>query len=142
MINEIKRYGTFIKYTISAGIAFTIDLSFFTLFNRLLNGVMGSSSILISTLLARIISSFINYLINRNTVFGSNNKGKIDNNTLIKYYSLVVIQLCISALSVYIIHMFIKIDATIIKVPVDIIIFIINYFIQKHIIFKECKNEV
>jgi putative flippase GtrA len=140
MINKIKIYSTFIKYTISAGIAFIIDLSFFTLFNQLLINIIGDSSILVSTLLARIISSFINYLINRNKVFGNNKKDKIDNNTLIKYYVLVIIQLCVSALSVYVIHMFVKVDATIIKIPVDIMIFIINYFVQKYIIFKECKN--
>lgn len=140
MINKIKslinRYKVFLKYFISAGIAFALDLILFSIFNRLFL-FLDDKSIIIATIIARVISSFINYLMNRNKVFGTNKAKLTDNKTLTYYYLLVVIQLSISALSVFIIHKFIKIDPTIIKIPVDIVIFIVNYFVQKNIIFKE-----
>lgn len=139
-IELLKKQIVFIMYTISAGISFVLDLTLFTIFNKLLSPAMGESSILLSTLIARIISSFINYLMNRNKVFSNNSSNLYDAKTLIKYYILVAIQLCVSALSVYLIHQVVNTDATLIKIPVDIIIFIINYFIQKYLIFKESEE--
>lgn len=143
IIKLIKQYQTFIKYMISAGISFILDLGLFTLFNILLKTNLSSKSILVATILARAISSFINYLLNRNRVFKQNEKG-IDKITLIKYYLLVVIQMCVSAISVYLLFNLTNINETIIKIPVEIILFMINYFVQKHFIFynkKERQNE-
>lgn len=132
----IKNYTTFIMYIFSAIISFVIDITLFTIFTKLLKSYIGDKSILIGTVGARIISSFINYLLNRNKVF-KNNNNLFDINTFIKYYTLVVIQLCTSAISVFLIYRLTKINETIIKIPVDTIIFIINYFVQKYLIFKE-----
>ena len=84
IIKLIKQYQTFIKYMISAGISFILDLGLFTLFNILLKTNLSSKSILVATILARAISSFINYLLNRNRVFKQNEKG-IDKITFIYY---------------------------------------------------------
>ena len=62
----IKKYNTFIKYIGVAILSFLIDIALFTLFNFLL-----LNKIIISTILARIISSFINFLLNHNQVFKS-----------------------------------------------------------------------
>ena len=61
LVNIVKKYSVFIKYIISAGISFAIDLTLFTLFNLLLKGVLSDLSIILATILARVISSFINY---------------------------------------------------------------------------------
>ena len=64
----INKYKTFIKYMFSAGISFFIDITLFTIFLFLLKNTIKdtSLSILVSTISARAISSFINYLINQN----------------------------------------------------------------------------
>lgn len=118
-----------IKYLFSAGSSFVLDLICFTV----LIIIFGSSTrmIFLSTLLARILSSIYNYLINSRIVFNNKSiKG------LVGYFILVIIQMIISAIIVSIIKYYINIFATIIKFVVDIIIFIVNYFIQKEIIFK------
>ena len=69
MKNLINRYTTFIKYIFSAGISFALDISLFTLFAYLLKFLIGSYAIIVATIFARIISSFINYHLNRNRVF-------------------------------------------------------------------------
>ncbi len=136
MIKRIKNLKVFLMYLISAGISFILDLVLFTLFSRMLNLTIGDYSILIATIIARIISSFINYLLNRNKVFKSKSKNLYDPSSLIKYYILVVINLFTSAILVFLIHKVIIINPTIIKIPVDIVLFVINFFIQKRFIFK------
>ena len=127
-LDEIKRI---VKYLFSAGSSFIIDLVLFAIFNYLLKDI-GSISIVIATVLARILSSLYNYFLNSRFVFGNYNKSSI-----FKYYLLVVIQMIISATSVYLLNLvFTKVNDTIIKIFIDLIIFIANYIIQKKVIFK------
>ena len=142
MIQAIKklivRYTTFIKYIISAGLSFGIDLVLFTIFIALFKPLVDDASIFLATICARVISSFFNYLINRNAVFKGNNKeGNADTKTLVKYYILVVIQMCVSSVLVFGLHKITTINETIVKVPVDVFIFMVNYFVQKKYIFKK-----
>lgn len=140
MITKIKKIIinnlTFIKYIFSAGTSFALDLILFTIFSFLLKGRI-IESIFISTVCARAISSFVNYILNRNVVFKSDNSKKTDHITLIKYYILVIIQMCISGILVTHFYNNIKINPTIIKIPVEIVLFMINYFVQKFFIFNE-----
>lgn len=134
LIKKIKKLlnKTFIKYGISSGICMIIDLSFFTLFTYIFKNKI-SSYIFISTLLARIISSLINSIINRSIVFKSNENKYL---STLKYFILVGVQLCVSAFLVNKLYLIININETIIKFFVDVFIFICNYFIQKKFIFK------
>lgn len=125
---EIKRI---IKYLFSAGSSFVIDLVLFTIFNYLLKDI-GSISIIISTVIARILSSLYNYFINSRFVFGN-----YDKSSIFKYYALVVIQMITSATSVYLLNLVMpKVNDTLIKIFIDVIIFVVNYIIQKKVIFK------
>lgn len=128
-----KKYETFLKYIFVAGFSFVIDILFFNIFNNLI-----SLSIILSTICARVISSFINYLLNRDKVFKSDeNKLK----TVIKYYILVIIQMSVSAIFVDNLYKLVKINPTIIKIPVEFTLFICNYIIQKVLIFKKGNYE-
>ena len=128
---KLKINKTFILYVFSAGSSFVIDLLLFTLFNLSLENIIGNFSIILATVLARILSSFYNFLINSKFVFQKYSKQMIW-----KYYLLVIIQMMVSSFLVFIINSFlIKTFATLIKFFVDIILFIINYFVQKKLIF-------
>lgn len=125
MISKEKFIKLF-KYAFSSGSSFIIDLGLFTLFNYLFN------NIIVSTVIARIISSLYNYFFNSRLVFKNYTKSSI-----FKYYLLVIIQMFVSAFSVNVLSViFGKVNDTIIKFFVDIIIFIVNYFIQKEVVFK------
>ena len=139
MLTIINKYKTFIKYIFSAGISFFIDITLFTIFLFLLKNTIRdtSLSILVATISARAISSFINYLINKNRVFETSTDKKVDKRTIIKYYILVVIQACASSVLVGLFHSIINIHPTFIKIPVECIIFIVNFFIQKYFIFTD-----
>lgn len=137
MLNIINKYNTFLKYIVSASISFVVDIALFTVFSKILFNFVDSYSIIVSTIIARAISSLINYLLNKNKVFKYENNQIINKKTLVKYFALVIIQMCVSAFLVWIIHEVININASIIKIFVDLLIFIINYFVQKLFIFKK-----
>lgn len=129
--DSIKIYKLFIKYIFSSVSSFVVDILLFTLFLSLLKGKV-DYAIIISTIIARVISSIYNYYINSKAVF--KNKGK---NSIIKYFILVVIQMFASAFIVD--TLFNKVfnsGVTVIKIIVDILIFVVNFFVQREWVFK------
>ncbi len=129
---KLKINKTFILYVFSAGSSFALDLLLFTIFNVCLGNIIGTFSIILATIFARILSSLYNFAINSKVVFKKNSK-----KMFLQYYLLVVIQMCVSGFLVFIINTFIiNVFATVIKFFVDVTLFIINYFIQKEVIFK------
>lgn len=131
-----KKKIKLIKFIFSSGTSFILDLILFTLLNFLLKKTFQAEAILVATILARIISSLYNYFLNSRFVFKSFTKTSI-----IKYYILVIVQMLVSALIVYLINKYLKIiSPTIIKFNIEIILFIINYFMQKNFIFINKKN--
>ena len=84
--------------------------------------------------MARIISSLFNFFLNKKKVFASDVNIWV---SIFKYYLLVVIQMFLSAFSVDILNSILKISPTLIKIPVEFIIFIINYLVQKFFIFHK-----
>lgn len=140
MLKEITKKEEIIriiKYIFSSGSSFILDLGLFTLFHSLLIklDIKESLVIIISTVLARVLSSLYNYFINSRIVFKNKNKKAI-----IGYYILVIIQMIISALLVSLVKKIFNENVTIIKFFIDIIIFVVNYIIQKKFIFKERKE--
>ena len=137
----INKYYTFIKYLFSAGICLLLDLTLFTIFNYLLKDRLDMLSITFSTILARIISSSINYFLNRNKVFKADDN-KFDSTTFIEYVLLVITQMTVSAVSVTLIYKQIHFNETIIKFVVEVILFMVNFIVQRFFIFnKEYKNK-
>lgn len=127
--------GQFLKYSLSSLICVAIDFGMYALFSKLLfTGFNDNLRILFSTGAARLISSIVNYTINRNTVFkNQTNLGA----SLIKYYILCVLQAFASYFLVHILYVALKfIDDVIIKAVVDICLFFVSYFVQQKWVFK------
>lgn len=137
LLRFLKDKQVFIKYIVVAGGSFLLDLILFTIFSNIFQPILKTISILVATIIARIISSFFNYIVNRNAVFAKKDKKVMDINTLVKYYGLVVIQMLVSAGCVTLLFTITKWNETLIKLPVDIAIFIVNYIIQKKFIFNK-----
>ena len=131
--DSLAIYKLFIKYIFASLSSFLIDILLFALFNKL---IPGANSILFATIIARIISSIYNYLMNANMVFQNKNKS-----SFIKYVILCVIQMFVSGYASQILaKLFTNINVVIIKLIVDMIIFVINFVIQREFIFVG-KNE-
>lgn len=133
LTDSIKIYLIFLKYILSSIISFLVDIGLYKLFFNLLIKPIANYAITIATIGARIISSFINYKINKNTVFKSSSK-----NSIIKYYILCIIQMSISAgLVSYLYNLIGQKDEVLIKILVDVVLFFINFKIQKEWVFKK-----
>lgn len=130
--DSVKIYMVFIKFFSSSILAACIDYGVFVLCYYL------SHSILLSGIIARIISSAINFLCNKNFVF-SHNKKKHNWQDVLKYYILVVI---IVLLSVSLIKGFktIGIDVYIGKIIADTLLYFVSFFVQGKLIFNKKKK--
>ena len=127
--DSLRIYKLFFKYILSAVSSFVIDIVLFTLF---VNVLQIDNKIMVATIIARVISSIYNFIVNSKVVFKKQSKTSI-----IKYIVLVVIQMFISGIGVTVIAKYININETVIKVIVDTIIFIINFVIQREWVFKK-----
>lgn len=130
-----KILNSFIKYSAVSIISCIIDILLFQIFLMSLKFELSSTTIItISTVLARIISSLINYILNKKVSFKSKKNVK---NTIIKYYVLCLINMIVSASLVSLIYYFTGIKEVIIKIILDTIIFFTNYRVQKVFIFNK-----
>lgn len=124
-------YKLFAKYILSSISSFVIDIILFNIILTFLNGKSVPNSIIIATIVARIISSLCNFAINARMVFKN-----MSNKSLIRYVILVIIQMFVSGFCVNYLSRFIPIDVTFVKIVVDAIIFIVNFVIQREFVFK------
>lgn len=125
-----SKYQTIITYILFSTLSFIVDIVSFSVILFFLK-----DKIMISSYLARAISSIFNYIVNKNIVFKNNEKKNIK--SMIMYFLLVIVNITISGTLVKKIYFFIHYNATLIKVVIDSLIFIINYFLQKYVIFKK-----
>ena len=130
-------FSQFIKFVFTSFSSFLIDIILYTiLFNTVFNTIPYSKGILYSTVLARVVSSLYNFLMNKNKVFKSKEKTF---NTMIKYYVLAIIQMLVSSLLVTYVFSKIQGNTSIIKIFVDFLLFLLSYQIQRAWVFKEAK---
>lgn len=124
----------FIKFMGVSITSFLIDISLFQLFVFILRFTFDRRRIVIATVLARAGSSLFNYSMNRSFVFKSKKKW---NKTIIGYYLLVIAEGALSAGSVYLLYRLTGFREVLLKVGVDLVIFLISYRIQKLVVFKD-----
>lgn len=124
--------GTFFRYMISAGTSFVLDLGIYYLALQ-----FGHVSIAVATVIARVISSFYNFNLNRKMVFKSE-EGY--GTTMARYYALCLVQMLASAGLTTLVKSFVPGGAgvaTLCKACVDTFLFVISYQIQKRWVFKK-----
>ena len=140
--DSLSIYKVFAKYILASISSFIVDIVLFTLFLNLFNVVFNNfdfviSNILLATICARLISSLYNFFINAKLVFK-----KMNNKSLLKYAILVVVQMFLSGFAVsYLSSIILGVSATLIKVIVDSVIFVVNFFVQREWIFKQKKTK-
>ncbi len=127
----ILRY--FLRFTASGILSFFLDILLFWLLTRFAFANMGDGSrILCATVLARVVSSLLNFTLNRTAVFGSTRPLL---STLWRYYALCACQMLASALLVMGLHLLLPLPESLIKCVVDVFLFFISFRIQKRFVF-------
>lgn len=121
-------YKEFIRFIFSAVSSSVIDVGLFYIFAHFTGFVFWPN------IVARILSGIYNYTINKHWCFKSNGKYEY-----IGYFILFFIQMFASSLFVKLLSFVIG-NLIITKMLVDLVIFIVNYIIQKRFIFRSIKN--
>ena len=129
--DAIKIYLVIFKhlfaYLFSSGFSFVVDYALFWL--CLGFGLSG----FLSYALARLVSSQVNYRLNKHTVFG----GRGGKYAMVKYYALCVVQGAIGAGLVHLLPTVLPVSEAFIKIPVDIVLFMLSYMIQRDYVFDK-----
>lgn len=130
--DSFKIYSVFFKYLLSSAMSFFIDVLGYALIINLLSAI-SLGSIYFASFCARGISSIFNYYMNRELVFN-----KQSENSFIKYFLLVILQIALSSFLVFAFYqLFSSGETVMLKIIVDSLLFFLSYFVQKHFIFKE-----
>ncbi len=133
-----KNRGAFLKYSVSSVVCFLLDYGLFTLLNAvLLRDMADGARELIATYGARIVSAAVNFLLNRNLVFGDTSDPR---RAAVRYTLLAVVQAAVSAALVYAVRRLTgssRLMETVIKIPVDVGLFLASYQIQRRWVFKK-----
>ncbi len=120
-----KKEKEILKFSFSSLICFGIDYCCYIIFLFL------KKNLILSNIIARIISSIANFIINKKLVFKSTNKIKIE---MLKYFSLVFLILSLNTIILKFLSQII--NPYIAKFIVELILFIISFGIQNKYIFK------
>ncbi len=132
-----KKTGSFLKYSASSVVCFLLDYGLFTLLNALvLRTLPDGGRELIATYGARVVSAAVNFLLNRNIVFRDTSDPR---RAAVRYTVLAVAQAAASAALVYGIRRLTgssQLMETVIKIPVDVGLFLASYQIQRKWVFK------
>lgn len=134
----MKRIGTMPKFLASSFSTTLVDLGLFALLFTVLKDRTAGYAEIIATVIARLCSSMLNFLINNILVFKNN--GSL-NAAMLRYYCLAIPQMIASAGLVRLINYLFANSGTMIttgiKIVVDITLFFISYFIQKKWVFRK-----
>lgn len=138
--DSIRIYGLILSFAFSSVISAIIDIGLFTVFNVIFTHAGIGFHYGLSVICARVISSGVNYLINRRAVFGTGDK-----NSVKRYYILAALILALStAIGQGITHI-IPSDAswiqTLVKTVVDVVMFILSFRIQNEWVFGKKKTK-
>ena len=142
--------GNFFKFTSASLICWLVDFILFTLLKRIpflaqleldtpwLRALSRSSeAILLATAIARVVSATLNFFLNRDAVFNIKKcKGAAWRYILLCVAVMLVSGICVSAL-----HDLTGIESSVIKIVIDLLLFFINYRIQKSWVFAQPKGE-
>ena len=134
MPNNIR---SFLRFSASSVVSFLVDYGLFTLLNAvLLRGMSDGAREYVATYGARVVSAAVNFLLNRNLVF----RDRADPlRSGVRYAALAVVQAALSAGLVALLHRLTGTSSlmeTVIKIPVDVGLFLASYQIQKKWVFK------
>lgn len=139
--DSIKIYAVIFRFMLSSGMCSLIDIGLFTLINLLTAPLFGDDEtlrIFIATAGARLVSSLVNFLVNRSGVFRS---GKNIRRAAVRYYILAACQLAASYLCVSGLTALFgggaSIWQSVIKIIVDTALFFVSFGIQRDWVYAD-----
>jgi putative flippase GtrA len=135
LLDSIRIYRQILTFSVISLLSTGLDLGVFTLFVYTLKGV---DAILYATVIARLMSVNFNFLMNKTVVFKSRQQWF---EHMWKYYTLALFQMLTSYFLVKSVYTLFDKNVVLIKIAVDILLFLVSYQIQKLLIFRKDTHE-
>ncbi len=139
--DSIRIYGLILKFISSSLIAAGVDIVAYFLLALLLGAFTGRWTDTVAVVLARILSSAVNFLINQKAVFKSNVDGKT---AAVRYYFLAVCIMLLSAGSLNLVSYSLGLGAeqytllkALIKLVIDGVLFLCSFRLQREWVFAK-----
>lgn len=136
IVDSIKIYKTILKFIASSIFSSLLDLLLFFVLQFIFTDMVK-----LCTVIARIISSLVNFFTNKKVVFGCK---KGIGKTFLRYYALSIPLMIVSAYSVEYVTSLLSLEnklvITIIKMIIDTILFFVSYKIQRSWVFGTGKK--
>ncbi len=133
--DSIRIYAVFFKFMFSSLSSAVVDVLMFHIFCTVFRNVpVAIGYIMLSTILARIISATYNFTINYKVVFKSD-EGKAK--AALKYGTLAVFIMLASGGLVSFLHGLVPGSPEfLVKIPVDCLLFFVSFYVQREIVYK------
>lgn len=135
--DSLQIYKFILAYFFSSCVSFLTDILLFYVLCHLFGAVLGNLAEAASTVGARIVSSILNFNLNRKTVFESRADVK---KTVLKYFVLAILQVAVSAGVVTALSIALQSTpfiSTLLKILVDTALFLISFRVQRCWVFSE-----
>ena len=132
--DSLRIYAVFSKFILSSMSSFAVDILLFHVFTILLGSIGDAVAAFIATYAARAISALFKYPVNKKAVF--KNHGKTTS-TLLRYIIVCLVQVTTSAFAVSSLVHLLDWNATLLKLLVDLVLFLISFNIQRSWVFRE-----
>ena len=138
VLDSLKIYSMILAFAFSSLFSALADNLFYYICLRLISSP-GTAPFdhIVSVIIARVLSSLINYTLNAKTVFN----GKTDRRTMSRYFILAIAQITVSAYLVWTVKTALQITSpelqTLAKMFVDTVLFFISFRIQHNWVFQE-----
>ncbi len=135
ILDSIRIYAVFVKFLFSSLSSSVVDIVMFSIFCGMFRNVpVAIGYVMLSTILARVISAIYNFMINYKVVFkGKGSTGK----AALRY---LVLAICIMLLSGGLVTFFTgllpMVPEFVIKIPVDCILFLLSFVVQREVVYK------
>ena len=130
-------YGKILKYSAASIICFLIDFVALFVFKWILgfsafSAIESAVRLLIAVIAARIISSAVNYILNRRLVFGNGDKTSV-----VKYYILAVCILGANYGLLWLLTECLTFPLFWAKLIVEVLLYFVSFNVQKYLIFNK-----
>ena len=134
--DSLRIYRLILAFCLSSCISSVTDLLLFFLLSKFV--FSGANSVILSTVLARVVSATVNYSLNRSAVFDNRSRWVV---SFVKYVALAVPIMLVSAISLKGLEILFGCESrlllTLLKLVVDTLLFFVSFRLQQNWVFKQ-----
>lgn len=131
--DSLKIYFCILKFVASSLAGFTVDWVMLFVFNALFFRMDKEIGLLLSVVLARVISASVNFTLNKMLVFQSKGDWKKE---IVRYGALAIVILAANYLLLDLLSIYLGWSLWIAKLLVEVVLFVLNFMVQGRLVYR------